>query len=77
MKTIGDAYGALKLFQGINANYSRDHLLGKKGMHIKHFYVSKNISHLKRCNEIHCFKQVCKGVLRKYLEIKKASISSL
>ena len=64
-------------FQGINATKSLDHVLGKKGMHIKSCYVAKDKARTTRYQELHNYKQARKGVLHNYSENIRASITSL
>ena len=53
-------------FQGIDATKAIDHLLGKKGMHIKSCYVAKYKAHTTRYQELQHYKQTWKGVLLYY-----------
>ena len=64
-------------FQGINANKALDRVLGKKGMHIKSCYVTREKSHIIRYQELKHYKQTWKGVLLDYSENIKSSITSL
>ena len=41
-----------KLFQGINATKDLAHLLGKNGMQIKIYYVTKDKAHTTRYQEL-------------------------
>ena len=41
-----------KSFQGINDTKALDHVLGKKGMHIKSCYVPKDKTHITRYQEL-------------------------
>ena len=64
-------------FQGINATKALDHVLGKKGMHIKSCYVAKEKAHTTRYQELQNYKQDCKGVLHDYSEKIRAPIKIL
>ena len=66
-----------KSFQGINATKALSHVLGKKGMHIKSFYVDKDKAHTTRYQELHHYKKTRKGVLLDYSEKIRASITIL
>ena len=66
-----------EVFQGINDTKALAHVLGKKCIHIKSCYVTKDKYHITRYQEIQHFKQARKGVILDYSENMKASISSL
>ena len=63
--------------QGISATKALAHVLGKKGIHIKSFYVPKHKAHINRYQQLHHYKQTQKGDLLDYSENIKASITSL
>ena len=44
------------IFQGINATKALDHVLGKKGMHIKSCYDPREKVHIKRYQELQHYK---------------------
>ena len=64
-------------FQGISATQDFSEVLGKKGMHIKSFYVPKEKAHTTRYQEINHYKHTQKGVLIDYSENTKAPITIL
>ena len=64
-------------FQGINTTKALAHVLGKKGIRIKSFYVAKEKSHTTRYQELQNYKQARKGVLHDYSEKIRASITCL
>ena len=66
MKKTGYAYGVIKFFQGINSTKALAHVFGKKGMHIKSFYVAKDKAHTTRYQKLQNYKQAHKGVLHDY-----------
>ena len=57
-----------KIFQGINATKALDHVLEKKGMHIKSCYAAMEKFYLTRHQELQHFKAARKGVIHDYSE---------
>ena len=64
-------------FQLINATKALARVFGKKGIHIKSYYVAKDKAHTTRYQELQKYKQTRKGVLLDYSENIRASITSL
>ena len=63
--------------QGINATKALAHVLEKKGMYIKSFFVTKDKYNITRYQEPQNSKQTRKGVILDYSENTKVFIPSL
>ena len=53
-------------FQGINATKALACVFGKKFMHIKSCYVTKDKDHTTRYQDLQNYEQACKGILHDY-----------
>ena len=71
MKITGNAYGV------INATKALAHVFGKKGIHIKSYYVDKYKAHTNRYQELQNYKQTWVCVILDYSEKIRAFITSL